>query len=134
MAAGASDRHVGTGQREFGGRIVIELRALPLHRRVAERTILRETGSHMIWILRVVEIGQVARHAGRGQTSKDVILVAVGACDRPVGTHQRELRGRVVVELRTLPLHRRVAERTILRESGGHMIRILRVVEVRQMA
>ena len=122
-----------TGQDESGP-AVVENRPRPLDRCMTQGAILRETGRHMVRILRVVEIRQMARHAGRCETLKDVVLVAVGAGYRYMRPDQWELRGRVVVELRPFPLDRRVTERAILRESGRRMVRILCVVEIRQMA
>ena len=59
--------------------------------------------------------------------------MAAGAGGRRVLARQREL-CIVVIELRPRPLRRVVAEAAILRESRCSMIRIRRLLELRQVA
>ena len=81
---------VGAGQREFGERIVIERRRLPCRRGVAALAGLREACLHMVRIGCLLEIGEVATHAGRRSASKFPANVAGVAFQRKVRSSQRE--------------------------------------------
>ena len=100
------------GQREFGCS-VIEPRSLPLTCGMANRTVLRETCSRMIGILRVVVIPQVTGSAGARQTSVLAACVTGRAIHRNMRPAQGKLSG-VVVEPCSLPLAGVMAKRAIL--------------------
>ena len=123
---------VRTGQRETGLR-VIELRARPLRGRVAERAVLRESGRHVVRILGALEILQVAADALRrrpGVLPVDVALAQATLVCAPVSGNRVFEWSKVA----PCPLHRRVAQRAVLREAGRHVIRIRGALEVLQVA
>ena len=88
----------------------------------------------MVGILGVVEGRQMAGNARRWCSGKNLVGVALIAGHRDMRAGELELGGRVVIELATLPLRGGVANRTILRKTGGPVIGVLGVVEGRQMA
>ena len=76
----------------------------------------------------------MAGHTALVQSIVDTTLMTAGACQRRVTTRQRELRVCRMVETRTLPGRCRMADRAILREPGGTMVRVMRAVVVTEMA
>lgn len=66
---------------------VIECRLRPRSRVVASFASLRETGGHVIWIRRSLEILHMARRAGGAQAGEDVVDVAI--CARRVDVRSR---------------------------------------------
>jgi len=132
VAGGTLLRRVHAGQREPRAG-VIERGALPSGGGVAYRTVLREAGRDVIGILRAVEIRQMARNACRAQSGELPGSVAGGALLRGVHACQRELRAGVI-ERGALPSGSGVAYRTVLREAGGDVVRILRAGEVLHVA
>src|SRR5579871_112040 len=110
-------------QRELGLRGMVELGAEPVRGGVALRAILREAGGHVIGIIGALHILQVARAASSAERGEIVVGVASGAKYRGMRARQREGR-RVVIEARSGPVNGAVAERAVLGESGGHMVRI----------
>lgn len=90
VALGAGDGDVGPGQREFGERVVVEGRGLPGAGCVAALASLREACLHVVWIRRLLKIGEMAAHAGRGRSGKLPAYVAGGAIQRNMGPRQRE--------------------------------------------
>ncbi len=131
MATGAGRGRVFPGQREFRG-AVIEHRPTPLRCRVAGFATLRKARRNVVWIRSLLEVGKMARRARRSEPGEFPTHVAIRACRRGVLPGQREPR-LGVIKLSTLPLDSRVAETTILREPGGDVIRIRRLLELRQM-
>ena len=122
------------GQRELRRRVVIELRSRPLRRRMAALAGCREPGGLMVRIDGLVEVRQVAARAVLRRAGELAVDVARGALHRRMLAGQRELRRRVVIELRSRPLRRRMAALAGCREPGGLMVRIDGLVEVRQVA
>ncbi len=125
--------HVRAGKWE-GGLTVVESRSLPAGSSVAERAILREAGRGVIGVCRLVEIREVTRYAVGGCSGEFVIHVTLIAGQGYVSTGQRELGCGVVIEFRSLPLNRGVADCAILRESCRNVTRIVGLVEIRYMA
>lgn len=119
-------------QREIG---VIELSIRPLDRIMAGRAGGRELGRDVIRIGRVLVVRLMTAVAIRGQARVVVVDVAVDACSRRyyVRAGQREA-SLAVVEGGVGPLDRVVTDLAGLRESSGHVVRILGVVEIRQVA
>ena len=130
----ALHRRVRPGQREPGGR-VIERRARPRSCVVALRTGLRECGLHVVRIRGSLEILQMATDARGVRGSQVVVAVymALSALDSRVGPAQRESGGRVI-KGRVVPRSCVVALRTGLRETGLHVIRFRRGVEILDVA
>ena len=111
VAIGALTRwgHMGSRQRESRLR-VIKLCWLPGRGVVAGFAGLREPSGYVVRIRRVLEILQVARHAGRARNVVVVVDVTVGTRPRRnrVRSGQHKSR-RGVVELTVAPLHRVMA-------------------------
>lgn len=112
---------------------MVELGAHPLRRVVAQRAILRETGSLMIRIVRRIEVGEVTADASCARQTEIVIDMALRALRTRVRAGQRKS-GRRMVETGPSPLHRSVARRAILRESSRHMVGRGGLLEIRQVA
>lgn len=102
MAAGAIHRRVLSGQGEFGG-VMVEDGAIPIHRCVALRAILREAGRHVVRVVRAPHVRQMAADTGRAEGRVLIVNVANGADDGGVLAGQRKL-GAVVVERRVVPV------------------------------
>ena len=134
VAAGALHRGVETGQREL--RLgVVKNRTLPVCRRVADIAVLGEPGGHMVRVPGAVVVLEVAAVARRGRAFEHIVDVAGCASHARVETSQRELRRRVVVKLRALPLRGRMADRAFLGEPSRHVIGTVgRLVEVNHVA
>jgi len=133
VALRALHGRVRPGQREARGR-VIKRRAVPRCCVVALLTGLRESRLHVIRIRRIVEVLDVARSAIGGRPDKVAIDVALRTGDVGVRARQRELRKGIVIESRRIPRARVVAGLTGSREASLRMRRIVRLVEVRQVA
>lgn len=104
------------GQRE-ARQIVVELRALPLHRGVAVFARIGKTSASVIRIRALLEFGHVAARAVHRSACESSRCMARGAiADAGVRASKRKLSGGVVIELRSLPCLRRVAECAIARE------------------
>lgn len=103
---------------------VIEDAALPLQRGVAILTGSGKPGSRVVGCLRIMEFVQVACGAFLAETRIALVQVALLAHDRRVLAGERKPRPRVVIELRTLPLHGGVAERAVAREARFDVVRI----------
>ena len=102
---------------------MIESRPSPLRGAVAGFAGLWESRRDVIRARRRLELRQMAGHASRRQCRVLVVHMAGRAGYRSVFAGQRELRGGVI-EDRSRPLRSRVAERTVLREASGDVIRI----------
>ena len=133
LVAGAALRTcVGAGQREPRRSGMVELRALPLCRGVANCAVLRETGSHVAGVGCSVEAGEVAAFTGRGSSGIAPIHVTLGALGTGMRTAQGEA-GLRMVEGGTLPLCRRVTNGAVSGEAGGGVIGIRGSRVVRQV-
>ncbi len=123
-----------TREGEFCRRVMVKLGALPSLGCVTQRTILGKIGGDVARIRCLREVDHMASGAIRWCPFEDIVDVTLGTSEVYVRAGQRKLRSRIVVEFRTLPLGRVVAERTILRKPGGNMIRIPRLVEIGHVA
>ncbi len=121
--------HVGSSQRETGHRVVIERRARPSRCRVALLARRWEASRYVIRISGFVEIRLVATDARSRRAFVLTIDVTLRAHQRLVRTRQREP-SRRVIELSACPCCRVVTLRTRIREPGGNVVGILRIVEV----
>jgi hypothetical protein len=123
---------VSAGERELGV-VVIEAGRRPGRGGVANLAILRESGGHVVRIRgRLVVLG-VTTGAGHIQAGVNPARVALRARGSNVRAGQRELGLRGVIKRCAIPIRRGVTERTILRESGGHVARIVGGLVVLQM-
>ena len=122
MALRATRGSVLAGQRERRLRGVVERGAAPVRGAMAELTILREAGGDMVGIVGALVVSQVAGIARGGQTLVNAARMALNASCREMfsGQWERGLSG--VIELGSAPIDRGMAEGTILRESGGHVV------------
>ena len=132
MALAARQRCMCARQGERRVR-VIERRAGPIHRTMANRAIHREPSRYVIRIGRRVIQRNMARIAIRGCPHKHVICVALCASNSCMRAGQRERCLRVVKRC-SRPICRAVANRTIEREICLHVIRIRSSVVLREMA
>ena len=119
-------------QREPGSG-VIELRAHPLHRRVAYRAILREGARHVVGSIGLLEILHMAAHALERRVGKIAVRVALRAGHRLVCAGERET-AQVVIERSVLPGGRGVAGVARGGKVRGPMIWIRSVREVLHVA
>ena len=118
MACAATHTHVNAGQGERGLGAVVKDRSGPARRHgVAQRTVLRKSGSGVVRIGGAVPIRLMARDTGCGQAGIYPVFVACGACDTHVNASQREFGQGVVVECGTGPRRRAVTDRAVLREA-----------------
>lgn len=113
---------------------MIELRARPLCRGVATRTIRREPRGHVVRVGGLVEVFQVAARAIRWRVGELIVHVALVAGHIHVRASQRELRRSIVVELCPCPRRSRVAHSASRRKTGCAVIWIHGVVEILEMA
>ena len=132
VARGARNRSVFPSEREGGG-AVIEYGTGPLRGAMACFASLREPSCHVVRARRRLELRQVARYAGGGQRRVLVVHVAGSASNGRMFPRQWEPRRRVI-ERGSQPLGGAVTQRTILREPGGNVIRILRRLILRHVA
>jgi hypothetical protein len=128
-------RHgVGAGERESGLGMV-ELRRLPGAGRVAHFASLREAALHVIRVISVPEILQMARDARSLGQVVVVVDVAVDTRARRHGVSAGEREsGLGVIEIRWRPGRRGVARLACLRESLLDVVRIIGVLKILQMA
>jgi len=132
VARNARRRHVRASQRK--SRLgVIEDRWLPRGRVVAHLASLRKSLPHVIRILRVLEIGQVARNAGRDGDLVVVVDMAQRARRRGVGASQRKCRLRVI-KCRWNPSDNRVTVLTGLAKPSRYVVGVLGASEILRMA
>ena len=129
----ARSRHVRSGQRETG-LAVIECGIGPRGRVVASSARGGDSGLRVIGVGRALKVFHVARNTVRGSAGKLAVHVALVAGDGHVGPGQRKLGKGVVIEGRGLPRRRGVATLASLRESGLHVVRVRRLLEVGKMA
>ena len=116
--------HAGVHPREWkcGEFIVIEGRARPGQRRVAQRAILRKRRGHVVRILGANEIIDVATVAGGRQAGELVPHVALRARQCRVGSGQRETGKLRMIEPGALPDIHVVAGLAGRRQPGRHMV------------
>jgi len=112
---------------------VIEGRTQPIGRAVANGTSGGEPSGHMIRVVRSRVIGFVTAVAVGWNGCVVVVHVAVCAWNRGMRAGQREARV-VVIEGRRHPRCGVVANIALLRKSYGDVARIVRVLEIRQVA
>ena len=132
MATGAGHGGVRPGQGEAGG-VVIEAGRNPGCGAVAHLALLREARGRVIGIIGVLKILQVAGDTGRAQVGELPIRMAALALQRGVRPGEGET-GQRVVELSIGPGSCAVADGAVRRESGGGVIGIRRLLEVRHVA
>ena len=132
VAEDALHARMSARQQESRG-VMVECRACPPHRRMANRAILRKSGGRMIRIGCAVEFRQVARHAGFGSAGIGAVGMALQARGGRMGSRQREP-GCAVIVSRALPLSGIVALGAGLAEACARVIRVRRAVEVGQVA
>ena len=113
---------VRTREGELSGSVVVEHGPRPLRGAMAEFAILRETGCGMVRILCLLILRQVAARTVLRSAFEYVIHVALLALHAGMRAREGELRSRVVIECRSFPLLRVVAQRAVLRESCYRMI------------
>lgn len=101
--------------------VVVKDGALPLHRGVAQRAILRETGSRVIGTRRCRVVGQMAAHTRGAQPGELAIHVTGRAGHRNMSAHQREFRRRVIEGCRS-PRQVGMTGGTIRGETGRHVV------------
>jgi hypothetical protein len=75
----------------------------------------------------------MATGALRRRPCEDIVDVALGARDLRMRAGESELRSGVVVKRRTEPINRRMAQGAVLREAGGIVIGVRRLIDVRQV-
>jgi len=132
VAGAAHTVGVAMVQREPG---VIELAIRPLDSVVAGCTGGREIGGDVVRIVRILVVRFVAAIAVSGQGRVIVVDVAVGASARRYSMRacEREA-GLVVVKVGVGPFDRVMADLAGLRKARLHVIRVIGVVEIGQMA
>jgi len=133
VAIGTSGSRMGASQRKSGGCVVIERRRSPGCRRVAQRTIGWKAGSRVLRVRGRIVSGKMAAAALFRRAREPVVRMALQAKQFGMPTGQ-DKSGLAVVENRTRPLGGCMTQRTILREPGGNMVRIFRVIEIGQVA
>jgi hypothetical protein len=123
MALLACDRRMLTGEWELC-LVVVERRARPLGGGMAGIAGGGEARAFVIGIRRGVVVVDVAGGAVLRRAGEQVVDVALRADDGGVLARQREPGGRVVIELRALPLRRGVASLAGCGEPGRFVVRI----------
>lgn len=134
VATRAGRRDVFSHQRKPRLAIVIEHRALPRRRVVAQLALLRKARLHVIRLFGRREVRQMATDAFRRRPRKSPIHVALRTSYRRMTPRQRKLRHHVMVELGTL---KRVEPMTVLtprRQSRRPMIQRPRIQVILLMA
>lgn len=129
MAGSTNTVRIAVARREPG---VIEGCVEPIGRVVASCASSRESRGHVIWIVRSRVIALVTAIAVGWNGCVVVVHVTARACNARVRAGQREA-SVVVIERRRRPSCSVVANVALLRESYGCVIRIVRVLEIRQM-
>jgi len=133
VALRTRNRRMGPGQREGRFRMV-EYRATPVRRTVADRTIQWEVPLHVVRIRGPLVISQMATVAIARQCREIAIGMALRTRNRSVHTGQRETPYGIVIEAGGRPIGRRMAQRAVNRKARLHVIRIGRRFIVREMA
>ena len=134
MAAGTGRRRVAPGQRKLRACRMIETPVAPGRRTVAVVARLGKQGRFMIRVHCRRVIVQMTRDTFLRRPLVHSVLMTTGTGFRRVAPRQRKLRAGRVIENSSGPLRRTVAHRTILRESGGNVVRILCAIIRTQMA
>jgi len=132
MALSALHRDMGSGKGE-GCLRVIESCRRPCCGGVADIASLRNSGGHVVRIVRCLIVLQVAAHASGRRQIEVAICVALIALQVRVSSRQRES-DRVVIESSRLPRCCRVTFLTGLRKAKRDVIRIRRLLEIRKVA
>jgi len=132
MTIAASERYVSARQWELGLRM-IKLGSRPGRRRMAQRAILRKSGSHMVRIRGPVISVQMAGGTIRRCPGKPVVSMALSAGNVNMGSCERKVCGRRVVKTSSLPLRRRMAGSASLRESCRFVIGVRGLIIIRQV-
>ncbi len=120
-------------QREAGFG-VIELRARPAYRAVADRTIRGEPRRGVIRIRGLSIVGKVARGAVARRPREDSLDVALRARETHMRSREREVGKAAVVERHTRPITGVMAQSAILRETRLGVVGIARAREILKMA
>ena len=87
----------------------------------------------MVRIIRILKVGQVARHARRIRQTIVRVDVALAAWQRSMRASKRPTRGRVI-ERRSRPRGCVVTNLALLRETRRHVIRIVRSLKILKVA
>jgi hypothetical protein len=132
VTSGARHRAVETRQREAGCG-VIKRPVTPIRRGVALIAGCWEGRLRVIGIRRAVEVRHVALSASATGQAVVIVYVALSALQRSVRARQSET-SRCVVEGRGGPIGRAMARLAGLRESSRRVRRIIRAIEIRQVA
>lgn len=93
----------------------------------------RETSRHVIRIVRRLVVRLVAAETVGGNRGVVVVHMTTGACNRCVRAGQGET-GVVVIETRRAPGCGAMAHIALLRKARRNMVRVVRVVEIIQVA
>jgi hypothetical protein len=134
MTLQAGSSRVTAGQRECGLGGVVKRSRGPAYGGVTQGTGLRESGGYVIRILRRLVVLQVAGLASRTQSGILIVHMARGASNAYVFTCQREPRAGVVIECCRSPGSRGVAGLAVLRKTCCGVVRIRRLLVIRQVA
>lgn len=121
------------GKREFCFPVV-KLRALPLRRGVASDAVLGESRSRVLRTGRFLKVRHVAGCAVAGNTGKLISGVTLYAGYGNVLSRQSKPGGGAVIESGAGPLRRVVTGFASGGEARGRVVRICRLLEVRQVA
>jgi hypothetical protein len=122
-------RHMRSRQCEACGRVIKA--SCPIRRSVATLASLREAGLHVIRVASRLIILQVTRRATCVRKRVVLVDVALRALQRHVRASQREAGCRMIKA--GVPICSRVTRLASLRESGLHVIRISRALEIFQV-
>lgn len=133
VALGALDSSVrpGEGKRCF---IVIEIGIAPGARVVTVLAGLRNPGCDVIRVRSLLEIGQVTRDTRSAESGKDAAGVALRTLCVGVCARQSKFRHGVVIKAHAHPCGGVVAHGAFLRETGGLVWRIIRGIEILDVA
>ena len=122
-----------TSQRESGKRSMIKLRSRPTRCVVTDGAVQWETRLRVVRIGGLIERGQMTALTLLGCPGKLSVDVTKVALDTHVRTGKRE-RGLRVIEDRVRPCGRVVALRTVGGKTCALVRRIVRRIEIRQVA
>lgn len=128
-SAGVAAVDVATGAGNFGVRtrqrkrsvVVIERGRHPRAGVVADLAIRGEPGADVVRVGGLLEVGLVARDAGRAESGKHAAGVTTGAGQADVRAGERE-RGFGMIESRTRPAGGAVAHGAVCREARSHVV------------
>lgn len=132
MTAGARHRRMESRERKAGV-IVVERSRNPCARVVAHVALLGESNLHVVGVVRILEILQMAADAGSVRQLVIVVHVALAALQRCVESRERKSSSRVI-ERGCSPCGGVVADRAIRRESRLYVIGIGRALVVLHVA